>query len=52
MRIKIAARRAEIPARSRTLVAKALAKFDEALECAPNWKALREAREAVAKQRS
>jgi hypothetical protein len=37
MRIKIAARRAEIPARSRTLIAKALAKFDEALECAPNF---------------
>jgi tetratricopeptide (TPR) repeat protein len=28
----------------------ALAKFDEALECAPNWKELREAREAAAKQ--
>jgi tetratricopeptide (TPR) repeat protein len=28
----------------------ALAKFDEALECAPNWKELKAAREAVANQ--
>jgi tetratricopeptide (TPR) repeat protein len=30
----------------------ALAKFDEALEYAPNWKELKEAREAVAKQKT
>ena len=28
----------------------ALAKFDQALECAPNWKELRQARQAVVKQ--
>jgi len=30
----------------------ALAKYDEALKYAPNWKQLKEAREAVAKQKS
>jgi hypothetical protein len=29
----------------------ALAKYDEALKYAPNWKQLKEAREAVAKQK-
>jgi hypothetical protein len=30
----------------------ALAKYDEALKVAPNWKQIHEAREAVAKQKS
>ena len=30
----------------------ALAKYDEALKYAPNWKELKEAREAIAKQKS
>jgi len=30
----------------------ALAKYDEALRYAPNWKQLKEAREALAKQKS
>ena len=30
----------------------ALVKYDEALKYAPNWKQLKEAREAVAKQKS
>ena len=30
----------------------ALAKYDEVLKYAPNWKQLKEARDAVAKQRS
>jgi hypothetical protein len=30
----------------------ALAKYDEALKYAPNWKQLKEAREATAKQKS
>jgi hypothetical protein len=30
----------------------ALAKYDEALKYAPNWKQLKEARDAVAKQKS
>jgi hypothetical protein len=30
----------------------ALAKYDEALKFAPNWKQIHEAREAVAKQKS
>jgi predicted negative regulator of RcsB-dependent stress response len=30
----------------------ALAKYDEALKYAPNWKQLKEAREAAAKQKS
>jgi hypothetical protein len=30
----------------------ALAKYDEALKYAPNWKQLKDAREAAAKQRS
>jgi tetratricopeptide (TPR) repeat protein len=30
----------------------ALAKYDEALKYAPNWKQLKEAREVVAKQKS
>jgi tetratricopeptide (TPR) repeat protein len=31
---------------------KALAKYDEALEYAPNWKQLKEARERLAKQKT
>jgi hypothetical protein len=29
----------------------ALAKYDEALKCAPNWKHLKEGREVLAKQK-
>jgi predicted negative regulator of RcsB-dependent stress response len=33
-------------------IADALAKYDKALEYAPNWKQLKEARESAAKQKS
>lgn len=32
--------------------ATALAKYDEALKCAPNWQHLKDAREAIAKRKS
>jgi hypothetical protein len=32
-------------------VERALAKYDEALKCAPNWKQLNEARDAAAKEK-